>query len=127
MSDTADMDQFVEPPLDYPIELAIARPATNTVVVRVAGDLDLMTATVFHDQVWPVLGENGATVVLDLSGVGFLGSAGLAELVGANDRTALSGGRLVLVASSRTVLRPLEITGLNALFRIEESLDSALA
>ena len=64
--------------------------------------------------------------VLDLSGVSFLGSSGLAVLVEARDQAQRSSGELRLVCSSRIVLRALEATGLRELFDISPDLATAL-
>jgi anti-anti-sigma factor len=97
------------------------------VVIRASGDLDMLTAGAFHEALWPRFAAAGErTIVLDLSGIGFLGSAGLAELVAARDTVSGKGVSLVLVASARSVLRPLEVTGLLPLFQVFESVEAAL-
>ncbi|MEU3275113.1 STAS domain-containing protein [Saccharomonospora sp. NPDC006951] len=82
----------------------------GVLVARVRGEIDLLSAPEL--AAWAESARAGSTrLVLDLDGVGFLGSAGLsvlAELSGAADRDEL---RLAVVATSRTVLRPLEMTG----------------
>jgi anti-sigma B factor antagonist len=98
----------------------------DAVVIRVAGEFDMLTASPFHDALWPRLDTTGRTVVLDLTEVGFLGSSGLAELVAARDTVTRAGGSLVLVADGRTVLRPLEVTGLLHLFPVHDSVEAAL-
>ena len=59
-----------------------------------------------------------ATVVLDLSRVQFLDSAGLAVLVETAGRCAKAGQEFQLVCTTRGVLRPLQIAGLDAIFTI---------
>jgi anti-sigma B factor antagonist len=108
------------------IRIDVEQVATNVAVVRLAGDIDLLTAGVLHDRLWPHLDGRNAAVVLDLTGVGFLGSAGLSELVAAKDTASKAGLRLALVASSRVVLRPLEITGLRSMFEIFDTAQAAL-
>lgn len=109
------------------IQITIEQATTDVTVLKLAGDLDLLTAGVLHDRLWPHLERSASTIVLDFTQVGFLGSAGLAELVAANDTATRGGMRLILVATSRTVLRPLEITGLRSVFQVCESLEAALA
>jgi anti-sigma B factor antagonist len=65
-------------------------------------------------------------VVLDLSQVTFLGSAGLAVLVAAKDDAERRGHRLRLVCGSRIVTRALEATGLLALFDVADGVPEAL-
>jgi anti-sigma B factor antagonist len=65
-------------------------------------------------------------VVVDLSGVTFLASSGLAVLIGGARRLAEIGGRLRLVAASRAVTRPLQVTGADALFDVHDDVASAV-
>ena len=63
---------------------------------------------------------DGSGVVVDLTGVTFLASSGLAVLIGGARRLTELGGRLRLVAASRSVTRPLQVTGADALFDIHD-------
>lgn len=108
------------------IQITVEQAAANVTVLRVTGDIDLFTTSVLHDRLWARLGPPNSAVVLDLSGVGFLGSAGLSELVAAKDTATKQDVRLILVATGRAVLRPLEIIGLRSLFQIAESVEAAL-
>jgi anti-anti-sigma factor len=104
-----------------PLRITIDRPRPDVTVVGLRGDLDLLTAPLLREALRPLIDAAGA-VLVDLSGVEFLGSSGLAELAAAQD----GGARIVLVASGRAVVRPLEVTGLAPLFQIYESVDAAL-
>ena len=75
-------------------------------VVHVVGEIDTLTAPVLRQK----LDDHLPTVpllVLDLSDVTFLGSAGLAVLVAAKDDADRRGHRLRLVCGSRIVTRAL--------------------
>ena len=109
-----------------PLRITIEQPRPDVVVVRVTGDLDLLTAPIFRERLLPLLDEPARTVLVELGGVDFLGSAGLSELASAYDLATSRGIGFVLVAGSRAVLRPLEVTGLATLFRIYESVQAAL-
>jgi anti-sigma B factor antagonist len=111
---------------EAPLLISVDRPRPDVVVVRLRGDLDLLTAPLLREALRPLIHEPG-TVLVNLTGVGFLGSAGLAELAGAQDGATGNGARLALVASGRAVVRPLEVTGLAELFQIFDSEDAALA
>jgi anti-sigma B factor antagonist len=107
--------------------LAIAvdrRDAATLVVLR--GDLDLATAPELRECLVGVI-EKGARIVIDLESVTFLDSAGLGILVGGLKRARTAGGELELVCSSRDVLKPLEITGLDRVFTIHSGRDVALS
>jgi anti-sigma B factor antagonist len=94
-------------------------------VVHVVGEIDTLTAPVLRAQVDEHLPEVGL-LVLDLSEVSFLGSAGLAVLVAAKDEADRRQHRLRLVCGSRTVTRALEATGLLQLFDVADGVPEAL-
>jgi anti-sigma B factor antagonist len=97
--------------------------AATLVVLR--GDLDLATAPELRECLVEVIDES-ARIVVDLEAVDFLDSAGLGILVGGLKRARSRGGELELVSSSREVLKPLELTGLDRVFTIHPGRDSAL-
>jgi anti-sigma B factor antagonist len=111
---------------EEPVQIVVEHPRSGTAVVRVTGDLDLRTTPLLRERLQPLLEQHGA-VLVDLQNVGFLGSTGLAELTAAQDAATSHGTQLRLVATGHAVLRPLQVTGLDALFQIFDSVDEALA
>ena len=95
-------------------------------VINVVGEVDTLTAPVLRSRLDEHVGEV-ELLVLDLSEVTFLGSAGLAVLVAAKDEADRYNHRLRLVPGSRIVVRALEATGLLTLFDIADSTTAALA
>lgn len=95
-------------------------------VLHVVGELDTLTAPLLQSRLLAQQAEV-PNVVLDLSDVTFLGSAGLAVLVGAKDDADNRGCRLLLVPGSRIVKRALEATGLLHLFTVADGVPEALA
>jgi anti-sigma B factor antagonist len=94
-------------------------------VMHVVGEVDTLTAPVLRSR----LDEQVSAVrllVLDLSDVTFLGSAGLAVLVAAKDDADRRRHTLRLVPGSRIVTRALEATGLLGLFEIADGVPQAL-
>ena len=106
------------------LRIGVESGETATLVV-LHGDLDIATAPELRDCLAKVIGD-GARIVVDLEAVGFLDSAGLGILVGALKRARTAGGELELVCTSRDVLKPLEITGLDRVFTIHPGRDVAL-
>jgi anti-sigma B factor antagonist len=66
-------------------------------------------------------------VVLDLDGVTFLGTSGLAVLIEVREAAHTAGVELRLACTARRVLRPLTIAGLIPLFDIHDTVERALA
>lgn len=104
-----------------------AREAGDSYLVTVTGEVDMMTTPHLQSYLQEHLKRAGGLLVLDLRGVAFLGSSGLAVLVETLESTRQRGTALRLVCSSREVVRPLEATGLTELFDIHSDLDEALA
>jgi anti-sigma B factor antagonist len=106
------------------LAIEVERGDAGTLVV-LRGDLDLATAPELRECLVKVIDE-GARIVVDLERVDFLDSAGLGILVGGLKRARTGGGELELICTSREVLKPLEITGLDRVFTIHPGRDSAL-
>ena len=97
--------------------------APDTIVLTATGELDMMTAPDLENAVREALSEQPAVLVIDLTNVEFLSSAGIAVLLFAHsdDRVPLR-----VVAAERIVLRPLELSGLTSELAIHPTLRSAL-
>ncbi len=94
-------------------------------VMHVVGEIDTLTAPILRSRLDEQLAEV-PLLVLDMSEVTFLGSAGLAVLVAANDEAERHQHRFRLVPGSRIVVRALEATGLLGLFDIADGVPQAL-
>ena len=97
-------------------------------MVTVSGEIDLLTAPRFRAVVHDAVKQAAGPVVIDLSSVTFLGSAGLAALVELT--TLAERERLplrVVVDHTRPVIRPIEITGLTEVLALYHTVDEALA
>jgi anti-sigma B factor antagonist len=108
-----------------PIEVAIDRPAAGLVVASVSGELDMLTAPRLRSVVTAELADC-TVLVIDLTGVSFLGSAGRAVLVEASHAAERRQVALRVVATGRTVRRPLEITGLDEVLTTFPTRDDAV-
>lgn len=95
-------------------------------VLHVMGELDTLTSPQLQSRMSRQLADVDRLVV-DLTAVTFLGSAGLAVLVAAKAESDERGCRLLLVPGSRVVERALEATGLLHLFTVADDVEQALA
>jgi anti-sigma B factor antagonist len=114
---------------DDQITLSTTRPAQGQVVIKVGGEVDMLTSPQLRfavlDQFEP--GAGVELVVLDLDGVTFLGTSGLAVLIEVREAAHAAGVELRLACTARRVLRPLTIAGLIPLFDIHDTVERALA
>lgn len=106
----------------------MTRPAGEQYpVVAVQGEVDVSSAPVLQQRLDALFATESATVVADLTDVGFLDSTGLGALVSARNAAADAGGELPLVCTSERILKLFMITGLDGVFDIHPSVDGALA
>lgn len=94
-------------------------------VVVVTGELDMATVPVAEEFLRRRLGEVSRALVLDLSGVTFLGSTGINLLIALRAECAAVGAELRLVATTKTVLQPLAVTDLIDHFTIVTAVGEA--
>ncbi|OLF06587.1 hypothetical protein BLA60_31890 [Actinophytocola xinjiangensis] len=104
-----------------------ARPTpSGAVVVTACGEVDYRTGPLLQDVGLANLTPAGPPLVIDLTGVTFLGAAGLSVLDILGRAATAANVRLSLVAHARVVLRPLTLTGLDREFDIHSALADAL-
>jgi anti-anti-sigma factor len=101
------------------------------VVVVVRGDVDTRSVDTFtahlDDGLQSAAVHASRLLVLDLAEVTYFGSAGLNAVLGCHERGAADGIAVRIVASDAEVLRPIEVTGLDAVLRTYPALTDALA
>jgi anti-sigma B factor antagonist len=98
-------------------------------VVRPVGTLDRRTAPQLEAALQALSNQGHSRIVLDLSGVSEMSSAGLRVIISVakllrNDRT---GGDLRLVAPGERVVHVLELAGLQSVLRVYGSTGQATA
>jgi anti-sigma B factor antagonist len=105
--------------------LQVTDYGADACVVTVTGEIDVVTAPDLADCLTAQL-AGSQVVVVDLDGVRFLGSAGVAVLFEANELATRRGRDLQLVSHSRTANLALQVTGLGTCFTFAESVPDAL-
>ncbi|MBB6379705.1 anti-sigma B factor antagonist [Pseudonocardia eucalypti] len=100
----------------------------EAVVATVRGEVDMWTAPRLQAALDRVLRRAaGRRVVVDLLGVTFLDSAGLAALVAATRHAEQRHGPLrIVVDHNRPVVRPIQITDLHDVLMLCHTLEQAL-
>ncbi|MCC8248952.1 STAS domain-containing protein [Saccharothrix luteola] len=114
------MDDFTDA-----VTLTAREVSAGVVVVVVTGELDMATAPVVQEYVHRRLGDASRALVLDLSGVTFLGSTGINLLIALRSACESVGAALRLVATTKVVLHPLELTDLIDHFTIVTAVSEA--
>jgi anti-sigma B factor antagonist len=108
-------------------------PATRdstdaAVVVRAIGEVDICTAPILAAALHTgcIAACRSRPLVIDLTGLRFFSAAGLTLLVTTRRQCHERRVPLRVVATHRSVLRPLHITGLDVLFDVTSSLVEAI-
>jgi anti-anti-sigma factor len=96
-----------------------SRTATE-VVLALTGEIDMATANELRAAADRSLLDPPGRVVLDFAGVTFCDSQGLSTLISLNRQVSAVGSQLVLANIGDFMGRLLEITGLRAVFEVED-------
>ena len=110
------------------VRVRAAEPAEGTVVLAIAGEIDVAHADAVRRAAEPRLGR-GVRLVLDLTDLTYLGSHGIAVLADLDVAARARSGVLVVVtgAENKAVLRPVALTAMDQVLRLVPTLDVALA
>ncbi len=119
------MDARPAAPEAFRIEERLSRD--GTVVLAVSGDVDLYVAGELKGLLAHAVDDGASTLVIDLSHVTFVDSMGLGVLLGAMQRLRAEGGELHLVVPGPELRRILEITRIDRLLPLHETVPDALA
>ena len=94
------------------------------VVVRPVGELDAYTVGEFRDSLNGL--AEATTLVIDLSEVPFMDSAGLGALIGGIRRTRDGGGSVAVASPRQSITKLLHTTGFDRIVPVSESLEDAI-
>jgi anti-sigma B factor antagonist len=94
-------------------------------ICRPVGELDAYTVTSFRESLSDLASH--PHVVIDLSEVPFMDSAGLGALIGGIRRARENGGDVAVACSRPTLTRLLHTTGFDRIVPVTETVDDAVA
>ncbi|HLI52260.1 MAG TPA: anti-sigma factor antagonist [Thermomicrobiaceae bacterium] len=97
----------------------------DTTIAEISGDIDGSTAPMAQQQVLSAI-KGGSNVVLDLSNVPYMSSAGLRMLLSTYRQVTNSGGKIVFVGVVDEIKDTMEVTGFLKFFTLAETLDDAM-
>ena len=96
-------------------------------VLPLKGEIDLHVSPVVTASLTAMIEKKPPRVVIDLSDVTYIDSAGLAALIQAMQKVEAYGGKFLLAGLQATVRSIFEISRLDQVFRIFPDTDTALA
>ena len=95
-------------------------------VIEIAGDIDGKTAPEVQQQVLSLV-KPGGRILLDMSQVGYMSSAGLRMLLATYRQVSSSDGHIVLVGLSEEIQDTMSMTGFLRFFTTAETVEAGLA
>ena len=98
----------------------------SKVVLRVAGRMDADTAVQFEQQCETCISEGITSLVIDLGDLRYISSMGLRSFVVIAQKLRQKGGALRICRLTGLVQQVFEITRLNQVLPLHDSLESAL-
>ena len=107
-----------------------SRHFANAIAVHVAGRLDQDTCEAFRGQLMGFVdaaGRNGGAIVLDLSALEYVSSAGLRCFMLASRQAKAHHGRIFVAALQPMVSEIFEISHFNLVFQVFPTLGDAMA
>ena len=99
---------------------------SRVAVLSVSGVVDMLTAPQLEEAIGASLSKSPAALIVDLTDVEFLASAGMGVLVGAHDQLP-EGIKFAVVADGPVTSRPLKLVGIADIVDLFQTRDEALA
>ncbi len=99
--------------------------AESATVISFSGDIDLQTSPEARKALLTLVGT-GSGILVDLSGVGYIDSSGVASLVECLQSAKKSGQKMALVSVSEGALRVLQLARLDRVFTICDTVNEGV-
>lgn len=111
------------------LRIAVSEEKGNVpvTILHVSGDVDSKTYVDLEAKAGELISSGAKNILLDLSGVNFMGSAGLRAMHGiAGKLKSTDGGQLKLLNPSDAVSRVMKTLGFDKYFDIQSNLEDAV-
>jgi anti-sigma B factor antagonist len=103
------------------VDIHVSNVNNNVTLVQVNGRVDSTNANSLGEALTGEIESGHTKIVLDLSSVEYMSSAGLREIVAAYKRVKRNAGDVRIAQPSYRVLEVLEVAGLDTIFQIYAS------
>jgi anti-sigma B factor antagonist len=102
------------------------RTIDGATILAPVGEIDLSCAPAFRTHISAAQASRPSRLIIDLTGVPYMDSSGVATLVEAMQNARRSGGKLILCSMQDKVRSIFEIARLDMVFTIVKSADDGL-
>jgi anti-sigma B factor antagonist len=100
-------------------------PVGQVMVIEISGEIDSNTAPQAQERVLPLV-QPGAKILLDMSSVEYMSSAGLRMLLSMYRQITRQNGGLVLVGLAEEIKDTMSVTGFLNFFTTRDTVDEGL-
>lgn len=109
------------------ITVTLSHPQVDTVVCTVTGEVDLATTPVLGDMLDEAIRDDVRPhLVIDLTTIDYLGSAGLQALLVALKKQGRQGHLAIVTNENQRASRPFQVTALDEVFDLYDNVADAL-
>lgn len=105
------------------LEISKSSLPGKAISLKLTGSIDSYTVSRLDRTLEQLFRQKRFFVLVDLSAVDYISSAGLGVLIGALQRVDFERGRLILVNPSKEVMEVFENVGLSGVFTFADSLE----
>lgn len=106
--------------------MSVSKTETDPNIVALEGEIDLHESPQIREALAPLIACKTPRLLIDLSGVSYIDSSGLAVFIDAMQRMQSYGGKLVLFGIGETVRKIFQIARLDQVFDIFPDKDAAM-
>ncbi|MGH9122138.1 MAG: STAS domain-containing protein [Acidimicrobiales bacterium] len=107
------------------LKIEVDETPGGTTICRPVGELDAFTVSQFRQSLAEL--ANNRRLLIDMSAVPFVDSAGLGALIGGIRRARELGGDVAVCCNRPTLVRLLRSTGFDRIVTVSETLEEAAA
>lgn len=108
------------------IDVTLSYPEPDVTVCTVTGEVDIATTPALCETLDLAIRDVRAHLVIDLSAIDYLGSAGLQALLDVLKRQRKRGHLAIVTDTNLRASRPFQVTALDEIFDLYDSVTDAL-
>jgi len=97
------------------------------IVLDISGEVDVLTAPLLKDAIIGQVTKGASQIIINLEAVDYLDSTGLGTLIGGLKRTREAKTRLSIAGMNSRIRRLFDITGIDKIFVIHDTVADAVA
>lgn len=99
----------------------------SSLVIKVVGRMDAASAPQFEEECAKWIDQGETLMVVDMSGLEYISSAGLRSILATGKRLKTVGGALVFGSMQGMVREVFDISGFTSIFPVYDTLEAAIA